>query len=762
MDHLKRNLKRLEQRTAQTVGRAERTADLTEAEEELRARVERMLTALHTTSKPLAALHSKGSKGETLEKRRQKSEDFSLIAGLSNASNILSQDPNSLLRHILQHYGTALDQILNQQVECDREIEERVLPELSKYEPKGLKALREKLNRAVLDMDSAKRRLASNREPEKIEHIQEELDAAESKVDECRDKLVIDLHHLSGKELQMAHSFAQMAKIQLEYYRSSAEILERITPAMVELVDNYPRRPVFAAPLEDHLRYSGRRIALPLEVCCSALTELGLRDEGLFRVSGNSRKLEKLKAALDAGTVDLSEYDRDPHSVAGTLKAYLRDLQEPLTTSSLLPQWRQAAVAEGAERTRAIQVCLSQLPPPNYHNLAYLIRFLASVAALSDVNKMTASNLAIVFGPNLFSGTDQSDTFIGSRIVETMIKEADLLFPEEIRFTSSLIGSLHDRSGGFTVPHGPVVGLNTQSRHSPPQGHAQKAPSPSPAPHGRLSPASSAHRNSERHPSKRPKAPAPPPPPPPNNNNSTLRSNSQQHSPNPTPVSLYPNPHSIMQSSEPSLFSECGQSGPPSKASSAADSLNEYGAEEMSTFATMSSGYSSSAAYQNPPLPLMEKSTPLLAPAESLEDLHQTSMPPPPRPPPQSGHGHGHRKTASLDQGVLNPNGVEPLPSRPPPPPPDVLQRRSSQRRSMVEVGGGGGGGAPEPLPRRTLSRPINVGLPPSPSAVASNGPPKAAATRISVEEATSPDSPSKPKPPLPAKPKLNPEMTHL
>ncbi len=41
----------------------------------------------------------------------------------------------------------------------------------------------------------------------------------------------------------------------------------------------YAHRPVFGCALDDHLRYSGRRIALVLEVCCAALVELGLHED---------------------------------------------------------------------------------------------------------------------------------------------------------------------------------------------------------------------------------------------------------------------------------------------------------------------------------------------------------------------------------------------------------------------------------------------------------------------------------------------------
>ena len=44
---------------------------------------------------------------------------------------------------------------------------------------------------------------------------------------------------------------------------------------------------------------------------------------------------------------------------------------------------------------------LDQLPAGNYETIRFLSRFLAGVTEHFEVNKMAATNLAIVFGPNL-------------------------------------------------------------------------------------------------------------------------------------------------------------------------------------------------------------------------------------------------------------------------------------------------------------------------------------------------------------------------
>lgn len=47
-----------------------------------------------------------------------------------------------------------------------------------------------------------------------------------------------------------------------------------------------------------------------------------------------------------------------------------------------------------------------KLPVENYELFKYLIEFLAKVMECKDLNKMTSSNLSIVFGPNFVWSKD--------------------------------------------------------------------------------------------------------------------------------------------------------------------------------------------------------------------------------------------------------------------------------------------------------------------------------------------------------------------
>lgn len=81
-------------------------------------------------------------------------------------------------------------------------------------------------------------------------------------------------------------------------------------------------------------RERGREYPFILEATTKDLAERGLDQEGIFRISGNTREVNDLKARIENGhDVVLSDYS--PHTVACLLKLWLRELPEPLMTYDL-------------------------------------------------------------------------------------------------------------------------------------------------------------------------------------------------------------------------------------------------------------------------------------------------------------------------------------------------------------------------------------------------------------------------------------------
>ncbi|CAJ1052446.1 protein FAM13A isoform X1 [Xyrichtys novacula] len=144
-------------------------------------------------------------------------------------------------------------------------------------------------------------------------------------------------------------------------------------------------------------------VPLVLRRMVEYLTEHGLHQEGLFRVNGNVRAVEALRQRLESGErVDLLS-ESDSCTVASLLKRYLRDLPEGLVDSpvqqALINLYQECGDDVSYSDMRDM---LQQLPDVHLSLLRYLCHFLTLVECSHKENRMTALNLATVFGPSVF------------------------------------------------------------------------------------------------------------------------------------------------------------------------------------------------------------------------------------------------------------------------------------------------------------------------------------------------------------------------
>ena len=126
----------------------------------------------------------------------------------------------------------------------------------------------------------------------------------------------------------------------------------------------------------------------------------GVRLEGIFRISGSSSSLRQLADQLcSQQPLNLSGYD--VHEVASLLKLYLRELAVPVIPLHLYDRFLSVIDHSGVIDEQLIQQAIQELPAENKSILQLLFAFLDVVTSHQSVNKMSASNLAIVFGPTL-------------------------------------------------------------------------------------------------------------------------------------------------------------------------------------------------------------------------------------------------------------------------------------------------------------------------------------------------------------------------
>ncbi|THV49504.1 hypothetical protein BGAL_0191g00010 [Botrytis galanthina] len=208
-----------------------------------------------------------------------------------------------------------------------------------------------------------------------------------------------------------------------------------------------PLKPVFGLSLEELFERDGSAVPMIVYQCIQAVDLFGLEVEGIYRLSGTASHIMKIKAMFDNGklgnSIDASKVDfrnpesffHDVNSVAGLLKQFFRELPDPLLTIAQYPAFIEAAKHDDEiVRRDSLHAIINGLPDPNYATLRALTLHLNRVQESSASNRMTASNLAIVFGPTLMganSGPNMQDAGWQVRVVDTILKNTYQIFDDD-------------------------------------------------------------------------------------------------------------------------------------------------------------------------------------------------------------------------------------------------------------------------------------------------------------------------------------------
>ncbi|KAM7057696.1 rho GTPase-activating protein 33 isoform 1-T1 [Molossus nigricans] len=209
------------------------------------------------------------------------------------------------------------------------------------------------------------------------------------------------------------------------------------------------RQRVFGCDLGEHLSNSGQDVPQVLR-CCSEFIEAHGVVDGIYRLSGVSSNIQRLRHEFDSERIpELSgpTFLQDIHSVSSLCKLYFRELPNPLLTYQLYGKFSEAMSVPGEEeRLVRVHDVIQQLPPPHYRTLEYLLRHLARMARHSANTSMHARNLAIVWAPNLLRSMELESVGLGgaaafrevrvqSVVVEFLLTHVDVLFSNT--FTSA-------------------------------------------------------------------------------------------------------------------------------------------------------------------------------------------------------------------------------------------------------------------------------------------------------------------------------------
>ncbi|KAM6294791.1 rho GTPase-activating protein 45 [Aegotheles albertisi] len=191
--------------------------------------------------------------------------------------------------------------------------------------------------------------------------------------------------------------------------------------------------------------------------CISEIEKRALKTKGIYRVNGVKTRVEKLCQAFENGKelVELSQ--ASPHDISNVLKLYLRQLPEPIMPFRMYNELMGLAkeslqgseakgksgkggpelVDKGADTDKVVvnlvlklKELLRDLPWENMATLQYLLQHLRRIVEVEQDNKMTSSNLGIVFGPTLMRPRPIDATISLSSLVD---------YPHQARIIEALI-----------------------------------------------------------------------------------------------------------------------------------------------------------------------------------------------------------------------------------------------------------------------------------------------------------------------------------
>uniref|UniRef100_A0A673A0N6 GEM interacting protein n=1 Tax=Sphaeramia orbicularis TaxID=375764 RepID=A0A673A0N6_9TELE len=225
--------------------------------------------------------------------------------------------------------------------------------------------------------------------------------------------------------------------------------LHRKCMEVCQLECEHGRGTVFGVDLSMMPRDRLDEVPFVVLLCTSEIESRALSVQGVYRVSGSKPRVQKLCQAFEMQKEQVDLSDLSPHDITSILKHFFKELPEPLLTFDLYNDFiavgktiQHLSERESLPDTNEImdvvhnlQKLLQKLPPYCYSTLQHMMCHLQKVSENCE-NKMSPSNLGIVFGPTLLRplvSTDMSmlallETSYQAVLIEFLITHNDKIF----------------------------------------------------------------------------------------------------------------------------------------------------------------------------------------------------------------------------------------------------------------------------------------------------------------------------------------------
>ncbi|KAF2068978.1 hypothetical protein CYY_009703 [Polysphondylium violaceum] len=152
-------------------------------------------------------------------------------------------------------------------------------------------------------------------------------------------------------------------------------------------------------PNQSHLK-----IPYLLSVCFQEIINTGLKEEGIFRLSGSVKEVQSLQESFEQGKeIDLSQHDI--HAITGIVKQFFRRLPSHSLISHDLDEYATAVQLASSqteeEKIQEFKFIFDSISKESHNIFAALLYLLKLVTQNGAQNKMTVENLLIVIMPTL-------------------------------------------------------------------------------------------------------------------------------------------------------------------------------------------------------------------------------------------------------------------------------------------------------------------------------------------------------------------------
>lgn len=195
--------------------------------------------------------------------------------------------------------------------------------------------------------------------------------------------------------------------------------------------------PTFGLDITQVCKKEKTNVPMLIQLCVNEVERRGMREVGIYRMSGTSTDIQRLKKAFETNpyVAELLLRDIDINSVTGFLKTYLREMPEGLFINKLYLKFVAAfniPQTNLLERTKKMLDLFHRIPVTNQHTIIYMVEHLVKVNKYESHNKMSLTNLATVLGPNILrpptdtSNADSSDPF--TAVVIGSMSQAGILY----------------------------------------------------------------------------------------------------------------------------------------------------------------------------------------------------------------------------------------------------------------------------------------------------------------------------------------------